>query len=124
MKNMKYLMAVVLFTSFFFTGCKEKPVSPENDNDVYLDIAKEVLVSMNISIDEGELLFDENNLVFNKHLEGVNNPDFSILKDRQFQAVLYYPKTKKFSKEIQFGGEVWVFIDTETKKVIYVFQGK
>lgn len=124
MKNINYFIAAMLFMLFFFTGCKEQVENPGNESGIYLNVAKEVLTSMNIPIDRGELLFDENNVNFNEYLGGVNNPDFAILKDRQFQSVIYYPKSKKLSRDIQLGGEVWVFIDAETKKVLYVFQGK
>lgn len=117
----KYLMVMTLCISLF-TGCKED--TEEKKDTIYYDIAKDILTSMNIKIDEGELLFDRDNRNFNGYLGGVNNPDFSILKEREFQSIIYCPRAKRFSRAIQLGGEIWIFIDTKTKKVIYVHRGK
>jgi len=122
MKNKSGIISCILLVAFSCMSCKEAKVASENTDEIYLRLAKKILDSMNISTEKGTLNIDENNEKFKKFLV-TSDPCFSILTNKDFQTVLYLPKVKD-NREIQFGGEIWIFIDRNTKKVLYVHQGK
>lgn len=123
---MKSRTCIVFFIVLFFLftiGCRKEKTALEIEQDIYITVTKEFLKSMNVPIDKGDIVFDENNSKFNQFL-GTDDPSFSVLRNKKFQSVVYLPKSNPFTREITFGGDIWVFIDKETKTVLHVFRGK
>ena len=118
MKTIIYFALCLLLS--LLTGCKDENESYSTAQKSYLIIAQETLKTMNVAVDDFDIFFDEDNVEFNRFLEANDIPE---LKNKEFQTLIFFPKTKS-RREFQLGGEIWIFIDKETKKVLHVHIGK
>lgn len=98
---------------------EQMEISKEKVHEIANNKAKEI----GYDIKEMKVELDKENTRWNEYikkgpiLENDNKLRLA-LKDRKYWAAYYAPK------RIQFGGDLWIFIDKNTGEVITIIQGK
>ena len=97
----------------------------ENGKEGIVKIANETAKKMGYNLSDVTVVIDKDNSAWNNHISkgALVNSEYGQdvekkLHDRKYWAVYYQPK------RTQFGGDLFVFIDKETKKVITVLRGQ
>ena len=97
----------------------------ENDKKIIVEVANKTAQELGYKLSEMTISIDENNSAWNNHISKV--PFFESefgqdvkkkLDNKKYWAVYYQPK------RTQLGGDLFVFIDKETKEVITVIRGQ
>ena len=121
-------MGAMILTAFLLGSVlAAEPLS----KDKFIEIAKAKAVERGYNVDSMNIVYDEGNAMFVKHLrkEGVSEynkdtkkwksvegttpeQDRPKLKGRNYQAVYFGPR------QMMRGGDLWVFIDREMGEVI------
>lgn len=132
MINIGKLNVLVLLIIFIF-GCgylNNEVKSMKITIEEAIKIANKEAEKLNYNVSEMNIKIDENNTVWKKYSSSIN---FSIgstflddnqeiktkLKNKSFWAIYYMPKNIN-----QFGGDLWIFINKDTGKIILFLKGK
>ena len=111
----RFIYCILCFIPIF-AGCqKEIKYEEKSFKDIALDYAK----LKGFSILDKEVIFDTNNIEWDKALSYYKNANpkfanqYSDLTDKEIQSIKIFPNNKA-----TLGGVVWVLIDKNTKEVI------
>jgi hypothetical protein len=126
-----FFVLTLLFVPFAY------PQPDKLTKEQVLDIALNKAKDLGYKVEDMDILYDENNAAIKKHLlrEGVSTynvitkewvkdlattpeKEYPELSGKDYQSVYFGPK------EMRLGGDLWVFIDRDSGKIIKFVRGK
>ena len=122
MRNFLVFMLGLMFM-VVYASCALPEVNQSKfnaDQKVVIDIAKQKAKELNYNIKEMEIVIDNQNMEWSRYLAEIKKWQPELIKpleNKDYVAVYYRPK------KMQMGGDLWVFVDKQTGKVITVIQG-
>ena len=132
MNNRKIIRLIFIFfipmLSMLLTSCISIPrevKNMENNKEIIVEIANKTAKELGYNLSDMTISLDRDNSAWNKHIS--KGPFFEDefgreikkkLDNKKYWAVHYNPK------RAQLGGDLFVFVDKETKEVITVIRGQ
>ena len=136
MKIKRKILGIILMILIFLSGgCKKIKVEDDNmdkmnnmktGKEIIISVANSFLKSKGIELEQKSVYYDEGNQKWQKEYECIkiqssaHSYDYTkkldVLKGRDYQSVVYSPKDP-----LNLVGIHWVFVDRQTKEVIYWF---
>lgn len=109
------VLLVVLLAVVF---CYLKASNYSADLPPYLiDVTKE-LAALGINKDDGDIVYDEQNVQWKIRHDGEEKPNCPELEGKNYYTIIYEPKG------LQLGGIVWLFVEKDTNNLLYVHREK
>ncbi len=109
------VLLVVLLAVVFY--CLKASNSSADLPPYLIDVTKE-LATLGIKKDDGNIIYDEQNIQWKIRHNGEEKPNFPKLEGKDYYTIIYEPKG------LQFGGVVWLFVEKDTNNLLYVHREK
>ncbi len=110
------LVLLVVFLAVVY--CYLKPINSNSDLPPYLINVEKELATLGINKDDGNIIYDEQNVQWKIRQNGEGKPNFSELEEKDYYTIIYEPKG------LHLGGVVWLFVEKDTNNVLYTHREK
>ena len=117
------LFSILMSTSGCYADKKNEAINMRLPKESVLQIANKEAIRLRYDIHNMVAAIDENNTTWNKYISSGfflnSNPMLrDKLKDKEFWAIYYAPK------DMQFGGDLWIFVNAMNGEIITEIKGK